>query len=142
MSYRAHTHFLKAIKTIAVVLLMPFSHTSEANAAGGVGCVSKAGDAEISINMGRVPIYAPSFASARLGEKIWVTNPQSGELELGSSQGLIEEDRFSADFTDENVTKIIISLRVDFTAEEEEDGVPGTLTFEDGIPRKVLCQFE
>ncbi|MEM8652244.1 MAG: hypothetical protein AAGF54_17055, partial [Pseudomonadota bacterium] len=70
------------------------------------------------------------------------SNPQSGELELGASQGLIEKDRFSADFADVDATRIIISLRIDLTVEEEEDGFPGTLTFEDGIPREVLCQFE
>ncbi|MEM8650055.1 MAG: hypothetical protein AAGF54_05950, partial [Pseudomonadota bacterium] len=91
-----HTHSPKPNKLAATILLLAFGHAPYAFAAGGVGCISKAGDAEISINMGRVPIYAPSFAMARLGDKTWVSNPQSGELELGASQGLIEKDRFSA----------------------------------------------
>ena len=142
MPHRSHKRYFKPTKLAMIVLITAFSHTAQANAAGGVGCYSKAGDAEISINMGRVPIYSPSFAMARLGDKTWVSNPQSGEFELGASQGLIEKDRFSADFADVDATSIIISSRIDLTAEEEDGGVPGILTFEDGIPRKVFCQFE
>lgn len=98
--------------------------------------------AEISISLTRQAIYAPSFATARLGDKEWVSAPQHGEAELGSSQGTIEADKFSADFKDKADTKIIISLRVDLSAPLSENRSPGTLTFEDGIRREVFCQFE
>ena len=116
--------------------------TNAALSAGGITCASKDGQAELSINMARLPIYAPSAATAKLGDKRWASVPQFGEAELGSSQGLIEEDRFSADFADKDNAKIIISLRVPSLAAGTDDNVPATLTFEGGISRDVLCQFE
>lgn len=116
--------------------------TSAALSAGGITCASKDGQAELSINMARLPIYAPSAATARLGDKRWASVPQFGESELGPSQGLIEEDSFSADFADKDSAKIIISLRVPSLAAGTDDGVPATLTFEDSTPRAALCQFE
>ncbi len=113
-----------------------------AHAGGGISCFSKDGRAEISIALGRQPIYAPMNASARLDKKRWAGTPQDGESQLGDSQGLIEPGRFSADFVGDDIMKIIISLRVDLSKQEADDGTPGTLTFEDGVPRKVFCQFE
>ena len=116
--------------------------TTPANASGGVFCASKDGIAEISINMGRVPIYAPTFAAARLGKKQWSSMPQPGDIELGSSQGLIRKDTLSVDFADANIEKIIITLEVNYSGEEFENGYPGTLIFEDGIKHNVFCEFE
>lgn len=116
-------------------------HTS-ALAGGGVTCASKDGRAEISIGLGRLPIYAPTSASARLDSKRWASVPQDGELELGASQGMIEENSFSADFVGSDIMKIIISLRIDLSEEEKEGGSPGTLTFEDAVVHRVICQFE
>ncbi len=116
--------------------------TKVAFPAGGVTCASKDGQAELAVSMARLPIYAPSAATARLGEKRWASVPQFGEAELGSSQGMIEQDRFSVDFADKDMAKIIISLRVPSLAAGGDDGVPATLTFEDGVSRAALCQFE
>ncbi|MCP5076252.1 MAG: hypothetical protein GY947_23520 [Rhodobacteraceae bacterium] len=127
---------------IGLAALLIQISTLFATAAGGVSCASKDGKAEISINLTRQPIYTPTFASARLGDKHWVSTPQHGETELGPSQGMIEAGRLSADFADKDVSKIIISLRVDTSAEDDDGGVPGTLTFEDGVARKVFCEFE
>ncbi len=127
---------------IGLALLVVQAGITSALAAGGISCASKDGKAEISINLTRQPIYVPTFASARLGDKHWVSTPQNGETELGPSQGLIEEDKFSADFADNDIAKIIISLRVDTSDDADVGGAPGTLTFEDGVAHKVLCEFE
>ncbi|NNF77936.1 MAG: hypothetical protein HKN05_07885 [Rhizobiales bacterium] len=50
--------------------------------------------------------------------------------------------KFSADFTDKDFIKIIISLRVDTSENKDAAAAPGTLTFEDGIAPKVFCEFE
>ena len=132
----------KSIQTATAVFTLLLSGCVPALAAGGVGCSSSNGLAEISISTSRLPIYAASSASARLADKIWMSNPQNGETELGPSQGFMEPDRFAADFTDAEVNKIIISLRINTSAKETENGYPGTLTFEDGIQRKIYCLFE
>lgn len=119
-------------------LLMP----SPAIATGGVSCTAPDGTADIHIGMGRVPIYAPFSAVAQLYDKVWMSVPVDGELELGESQGLMRNDKLSVDFTDPQALKIIISLDVDYSGEERDDGFPGKLTFEDGIPRDVFCLFE
>lgn len=142
MSKRAISQMSRSFGVIGLGLLFAQICPAAALAGGGISCASKNGKAEISISLTRQPIYAPSFATARLGDKQWVSAPQHGETELGPSQGLFEADKFSADFADKDVTKVIISLRVNLSAPEGEDGAPGTLTFEDGVPRKVFCQFE
>lgn len=126
----------------ASFLLILGMTTNMSLAAGGITCASKDGRAELSVSMARLPIYTPSAITARLGKTRWASVPQFGETELGSSQGMIEQDKFSADFADKDISKIIISLRVPSLAAGEEDGVPATLTFEDGVPRAVICQFE
>lgn len=115
---------------------------SPAFATGGVHCISEDEKVEISIGMGRVPIFAPLNADVHYGKRHWSSRDDIGAEPLGGSQGMLEEERFSADFTDENVEKIIISLRVDMTEESSEGDLSGTLTFEDKIIHQVKCQFE
>ncbi len=132
----------KQLLILLLAVLLFALPSAPAHAGGGISCYSKDGRAEISIALGRQPIYAPMNASARLDKKRWAGIPQDGETQLGDSQGLIEPNRFSADFVGDDILKIIISLRVDLSKEGSEDVAPGTLTFEDGIPHKVFCQFE
>lgn len=127
---------------VFLALIACVAPLSAPRAGGGVSCASKDGRAEISIGLGRLPIYAPTSASARLGNKRWVGVPQHGENELGESQGLIEADKFSADFVGPDIMKIIISLRINLSGDDKEGSYPGTLTFEDGVAHKVFCEFE
>ena len=114
-----------------------------AHATGGVYCLSKDKQAEISIGMGHVPIYTPLNAYAKYGDKEWSSTPQDGEIQMGASQGLVESERLSVDFADEQVMEVIISLRVDASGQEDsDDGYEGILTFEDNVPNKVYCMFE
>ncbi|MEM1198157.1 MAG: hypothetical protein AAGI06_02500 [Pseudomonadota bacterium] len=142
MSVRSRLDLAKLTGFAASFAVVMSLTTNVALSAGGIMCESKDGKVELSINFARLPIYAPSAATARLGEQRWASVPKFGETELGSSQGMIEQDRFSADFADKDTSKIIISLRVPSLAAGEDDGVPATLTFEDGVARAVLCQFE
>lgn len=142
MSTNTHRHARGLFRTIGAALFCSVINTTSAEAGGGITCVAEDNSAEISISLTRQPIYSPTFASARLGTKQWVSNPQHGEIELGSSQGMIEADKFSADFADKDESKIIISLRVDLSGNDDGGDAPGTLTFEDGVARKVRCGFE
>lgn len=142
MSKNTHRCVHGTFRSIGLALLGALITTTPAKAGGGIGCTATDGSAEIFISLTRQPVYAPTFASARLGTKHWVSSPQHGETELGPSQGMIEKGRFSADFADKEGGKIIISLRVDLSADDDSAGAPGTLTFEDGVARKVTCEFE
>jgi len=128
-------------KNALFALLFMFTATA-AHASGGVFCHSTDGIANISIGLGRVPIYAPLNASATLGNTNWSTAPQSGEILLGGSQGLIENNTLAADFTDEDVERIIISLRVDYSGKEGQEGFSGKLIFAGTETHDVVCQFE
>ena len=133
------------IKFIAIAILansIMFTFSAYAHASGGVSCSSPDGTADIHIGMGRVPIYAPFSAVAQLNDKVWMSVPIDGEMELGESQGLMRDDKLSVDFTDPQALKIIISLDVDYSGEEFDEGFPGKLTFEDKIQRDVFCLFE
>jgi hypothetical protein len=130
---------MKHLILIASIALSPVA----AHATGGVHCMSKDEQAEISIGMGHVPIYTPFNAYAKYGDKEWSSTPQDGEMQMGDSQGLIEGEKLSVDFADEQVMDIIISLRIDTSGDEDDDdGYEGILTFEDNVPHKVYCLFE
>lgn len=134
---------IRAIVIAALAKCMLFSLVSVASAAGGIYCQSKDKGAEISIGMGRVPIYVPFNAWVRHGEKIWMDTPQEGETQLGSSQGLMRENTLTVDFVDDQASDIIISLYVDYSGEEDdEDGYKGTLSFLTGESYTVYCLFE
>ncbi len=114
-----------------------------AHATGGVYCMSKDEQAQISIGMGHVPIYTPINSYAKYGDKEWSSTPRDGEMQMGDSQGMVEGEKLSVDFADEQIMEIIISLRVDASGQEDnEDGYEGILTFEDNVPHKVYCLFE
>lgn len=129
--------FLALVTTFACALI-----ADSAYASGGVSCYSSDGKANISVGMGRVPVYSPTNVSAEFGKKHWSGNAQKGDIQLGGTQGMLEEHRLAIDFADENTERIIISLRVDLTAEEGEEGVPGVLTSHGLATIKVDCQFE
>lgn len=133
----------KFLQTAITSILVSTLSSAQVHAGGGISCASKDGMAEIGISlMGRSPTYAPTYASARLGDKRWSSSPQDGEIELGESQGTIGKNTLAANFADADTTKIIISLQVDYSSEEHEDGFPGTLMFEDGVSRQVFCSLE
>jgi hypothetical protein len=114
-----------------------------AHATGGVYCTSKDEHAQISIGMSHLPIYTPLNAYAKYGDKEWSSAPLDGEIQMGDSQGMVEGEKLSVDFADEQIMDIIISLRVDQSGQEyNEDGYEGILTFEDKVPHKVYCLFE
>lgn len=127
-----------AILSIPILFLC----TGVAAASGAVSCVSENEEVEILIGVGHVPIYSPIHVHARYGEVLWSTQPENGVMAIGGSQGLFEDERFAADFVDGNYEKIIISVRVDSSRENDDGSYPGTMTFEDGVPHSVQCFFE
>lgn len=132
------------LKLVTAFMLLSLGLAAPASATGGVYCISKDKQVEISVGMGRVVIYAPINAYLKYGEQEWVFDPQHGEKEIGGSQGMWGDDELSIDLADGDILKIIASLRVDYSDDEEDDEgeYPGTLTFEDGIEHSVFCSFE
>ncbi len=128
-------------RPLLLAAMTTVASTQLAWATGGVYCESRGGEASINIGMGRVPIMHALSASAHRGKQVWLSQPQDGETPFAFGQGMIESDRLSADFTDDNVERIIIKLRVDMSSEALEE-YPGTLTFEDGVTFQVNCSFE
>ncbi len=129
---------LYSVLFVLTFIMMP----NLAHASGGVYCMSKDEQVDVSIGMGRVPIYTPLNAYAKYGDKEWSSAPQDGETQIGDSQGMIEGEKLSVDFADEQVSKIIISLRVNTSGQGNDDGYEGVVMFEDKILHKVYCLVE
>jgi len=127
---------------LVFMMIWALPPTAKAHATGGVSCRTDDGRAEISIGLHRIIIYSPMSAYARLDTKKWKSVPVDGEVELGSSQGILSETKLQVEFADSDALKIIIRLNVNLTGKETENGYPGTLIFQDGVKRVVFCLFE
>lgn len=129
---------LKALLAAIAVASFPGS----ALATGGIYCTG-AQDPQITFGVatGRLPILAVLSANAFDGETKYATRPEGDETAIAFGQGMSEPDRVAIDFTDPNVERIVLSLRV-HTAEDGHDGHHGELTFGDGKPIPVNCEFE
>ena len=132
-------------KTIVAAILgglSAFCLSTPGHATGGVWCSTPDKKTTISVGLGRVPIYAPFNAIIESGDKYWMTEPKDDAIALGGTQGMIEKDRLAMDFTDHDVTEIIISLRVSYADEDGEGYYSGKLTIKGHPTYDVKCEFE
>ncbi len=123
----------------ALLAVLTLLYAPSAFATGGISCAGK--DRSISISTGRLPVLDVLAAQAEISGQSWSTNETAGTQPFVFGQGMTETNRIAADFTDTNISRIIVSLRIDTTS-DYKGSYEGTLAGEDGTPVPVLCDLE
>lgn len=143
---RSNTEEKKMVRAIlATILVSTFILTlssSVAHATGGVYCTGQDNPGvTIGVSMGRLPILAVLSGQASDGKRTYATQPEGDDVPIAFGQGMIEPERVAIDFTDPNIERVLISLRI-FTNDSGHDDQRGELTFGESEAIAVTCEFE
>lgn len=111
-----------------------------ASATGDIDCTAM-GDpgTSISIGVGHLPVLSVLSATVRHGDELWSTMEGEDRMPIAMGQGLIETDRIAIDFTDPNIERILISLRVIIAMDGRSVAQAGTLTIRGTGAFAVQC---
>lgn len=125
------------ISVLAALTILPGS----ARASGEIICDATDGSgASIAIGIGRLPVLHVLNAYASDGTGEWMIDPQGGETAMVFGQGYIDDSQVLIDFTDPNVERIIVSLRLFQSSTEKGSAEAGVLSFTDGGVFPVQCE--
>lgn len=128
------------IKAAALLLTATFA-AGEAHATTDIFCTATDGSgASIQLGVGTLPILAVISARATDGSETWSTDPQGGERAFSYAQGFIDERELRADFTDPNIERVVVSLRVVRGAGDKTFAQAGVLDFENLSVFPVSCE--
>lgn len=120
-------------RSLGTALLVFFGLAGPALATGSISC-SSADGASIDLSIGHVPVAAILAANVIFGDTVWTTD---GDISVG--QQFSNDDTFIADFTDPNIERIMVSLRLFSATEGERFAMAGTLTLEGIGAFAVVC---
>lgn len=100
---------------------------SPAAATGSIACSSPDDDGvAVELTIGSLPVLGVAGALVTAGGETWSTATEAGE-QISAGQAFREADRLLVDFTDPNVERVVVELRL-FQAQEERDAaMAGTL---------------
>ena len=100
---------------------------SPASATGSIACASSDEDSvSVELTIGSLPVLAVVGAAITAGEERWSTDAE-GEAAVSAGQAFAEEDRLLIDFTDTNVERVVVEVRLFRTFEEDDAAMAGTL---------------
>ena len=129
-------------------------HTPAAMASVGLICTALDGSkAEINIALGGGVGFSTLSASATDGKTLFSDGRTPGRKKSGATrfvmaQGMLLNEAYYVDFADDNLEKIIVSLRVNIDLlpgfiypEPDGDTMFGTLKFEGQKPVPVACDL-
>lgn len=129
--------------------LVAFATLIFSNSAGATGTIECTGvetsDVSAFISVGRVPVLAVLGARFEAGGQVWATDgPLVGEGEqvvrIVFGQGVDDRSGLRADFTDENVSEIVVSLRTVRASDDKLDAEAGVLSIAGQGVWAVTCQ--
>ncbi len=120
--------------TLSIATALP------ARATGDIDCKAVDGsDAELTLNIGTLPVLNILAATIVVNDTVWSTNPGKGEIEIIVGQAAEDGNLLIADFTDTNVLGIVASLRL-LQADARDDFVrAGTLEITGTSAHGMLC---
>lgn len=111
-----------------------------ARASGDIICEATDGSrASISIGVGHLPVLHVLSASASDGETTWSTNPGGDEVAMIFGQGFADDRQVLVDFTDPNVERILVSLRLFQVSTDASHAEAGVLSFGEAGAFPVQC---
>lgn len=124
----------------AALLVATLLYAGPATASGDIICDATDGSgASISIGVGHLPVLNVLSASASDGVATWSTNPSGDEKPIVFGQGFADDRQVLVDFTDPNVSKIVVSLRLFQASGDKDYAEAGVLSFEGVSAFPVQC---
>jgi len=121
------------------IFLMMFS--TSASATGGIYCKAVDGrSGEISLLIGRLPVLSIISAEVSAFGKMWSTE-KNAENKIIVGQAFDNASSLLVDFTDDNIEKILISLRTSKISTPKENAEAGVLRIGEAV-YPVLCESE
>lgn len=128
---------LVALSALSLVL----AFNSHARATGDILCTATDGSgASISIGIGRLPVLAIISATATDGAETWSTSASGSERPFIVGQGFMDDRQVLVDFTDPNVERIVVSLRLFQLSGDKAFAEAGVLSFEGVSAFPVQCE--
>lgn len=112
---------------IIVAALVCCVAASPASATGSIACTSPDEDSvSVELTIGSLPVLAVVGAAITAGDERWSTDAQ-GVAAISVGQAFAEEDRLLIDFTDTNVERVVVEVRLFRAFEEDDAAMAGTL---------------
>ena len=121
-----------------LALVASLALAAPAAASGGIWCEGEGASAEIAT--GRLPVLAVIGAHAEAGGVAYTTGPERGEgtpFVVGQAFG--DDDAIMIDFVDPNFETILVSFRLTYADDREQEWpLDGTMVL-DGTSHPVRC---
>lgn len=129
-----------ALNAAITILVAVAFHARPAQASGDIICDATDGSgASISIGVGHLPVLHVLSAFATDGVDTWSTNASGDERPFIFGQGYADNTRVIVDFTDPNVERIVVSLRLFQASGDKTYAEAGVLSFEGVAVFPVQC---
>ena len=107
-------------KAIWLALVASLALAAPAAASGGIWCEGE--DVSIDIATGRLPVLQIIGAHAQAGAIAYTTGPERGEGEpFVVGQAFAGDDAIMVDFVDPNFEAIVVSLRLRYEDDREQE---------------------
>ena len=132
-----HATIIKAaLLSAALAPLSPgFAH-----ATGDILCEATDGSgASISVGVGHLPVLAVLSATATDGTDVWSTSATGDETPIAMGQGFMDDRQVLIDFTDPNIERIVVSLRLVQASGDKTYAEAGVLSFDGESVFPVQC---
>lgn len=141
---------MKNVVLAAFLSLSFVTMITSAHATGSIRCVAtNTNNVTVDILVGRLPVLGVLRATFTADDHIWSTNTKpSGEgMSAGSTriifgQGIDTSDGLRADFTDDTVSEILISLRTVRADGDKTSAEAGVLTINSVGVWPVVCDSD
>lgn len=122
-----------------IAIFMMFS--TSASATGGIYCKAVDGrSGEITLLIGRLPVLQILSAEVTAFGKVWSTK-NNAENKILVGQAFDNSSNLFVDFTDDNIEKILISLRTTKISTAKESAEAGVLRIGEAV-YPVSCESE
>ena len=120
---------------------LPLAAPTPALATGEIACESSDGSASIAIGVGRLPILGVIGARVEVDGRVLSTDPEDTETAIAIGQAAQIRDVIVVDFTDPQISDVLVSLRLVVAEEGEELATGGVLSLRDEAARVVACEL-
>ena len=129
-----------AIRTAFLTMSLATLSPMMAHATGEIICDATDGSgASIRIGIGRLPVLAILDATATDGTDVWSTNATGSETPITAGQGFMDDRQVLVDFTDPNIERIVVSLRLFQASGDKDYAEAGVLSFDGVSAFPVQC---